>query len=142
MNRLALALLILSAVFYGVFMVVRVDGEDRGWSAWVEVADHLSSGDWQTEEARSHDNLLMGGFVVTSFLAVGGPLLFPLARRSRACWWVMMTLASCATVTTGLLLYFTIVDEYPAGLWWLGAALFAHLGGLVCVRGTRKELPA
>ncbi|MGC4014270.1 MAG: hypothetical protein QM755_07085 [Luteolibacter sp.] len=141
MNRLSLVLLILSAVFYGVFMVARVDEVNRGWTAWAEVVDHFQSGNWQTEDAQLHENILMGGFITTSFLAVAGPFFWPLLRRSRLCWWVMMTLAAGASVAIGLLLYLTLKDDYPLALWWLGAALTAHLGGLICVRGTRTGLP-
>ncbi|MFD0895582.1 hypothetical protein KBB96_19385 [Luteolibacter ambystomatis] len=141
MNRAALTLLIVAAVLYGIAMLVPMGGDSRGWSLWVEVVEIFGSKDWQ-EEAQSRSAVLAAGFVTLSFLAMGGPFLFPLVRASRPTWWVVVVLCAFPCAAVAVLWRLREGEDLPGGSWWLVAALVAHLGGLFCVRGAARKVDA
>lgn len=141
MNRAALTLLIAAAVFYGVAMLVPMEGGSRGWGLWVEVVEIFRSNDWQ-KEPLSQSVVLGAGFVTLSFLTLGGPFLFPLVRASRMTWWVVVVLCAFPCAAAAMLWRLKVGQDLPGGLWWLLAALVAHLGGLFCVRGVARKVDA
>jgi len=140
MNRAALTLLIVAAVLYGIGLVVPMGDDNHGWGVWLEVGEFLTSGDWRSEAAVSRDTMIAAGFVTLSFLAVGGPFLFPLIRSSRPAWWVMMVLCAFPCATVAMLWRVREGEALPFGMWWWFAALAAHLAGLFCVRGPVRKV--
>lgn len=139
LDWLALFLLVAGLLAYGAFLITPLEDPGmRGWTVWIEAYEFMVRKEWLAGDMES--NLLLGGFVTASFLAVVSPFLFPMIRKSRLAWWLLTGISLLAFIGFAVTFLFS-TNSTQGAVRWLMISQGLNLSGWFLTRKSKEKSP-